>query len=119
MPNDIKVGLHKVSHEIIGVFAGEGQFYVIGIDPDSPNFQKQYEHRILEKLSINKGGGKSSYWNDKTDLITDMTFDENNGIILTFFCGYFWQFEPMNFKDRWICDTNNKIQDKTKSVHEE
>ena len=38
---------------------------------------------------------------DKTNLITSIAFDDNLGILISFFTGYFKMFDPIEFKMIW------------------
>jgi hypothetical protein len=38
---------------------------------------------------------------DRFDLISKVIFDENFGIIISFYAGYFKVFEPIDFREIW------------------
>lgn len=51
---------------------------------------------------------------DKTNLITSIAFDDNLGILISFFTGYFKMFDPIEFKMIWQQSTDD-LKDINKS----
>ncbi len=51
---------------------------------------------------------------DKTNLITSIAFDDNHGILISFFTGYFKMFDPIQFKMVWQQSTDD-LKDVNKS----
>ena len=118
----ICVGIHKVSLETIAIFSGNGYMSVVIIDPQSKNFLKVLRKRPLPSPAkyMFKLIKKSEAFMKKHhyDNVTSMAFDENQGILISFFPGYFKMFEPMNFKQIWFCETDSlkKTTDKPKAT---
>ena len=100
----LHIGIHKVSQELIGTFGGQGQFQIIIVDPQSKRFGEVLLKKIMP-LKKTPTFGKSTFFDDKIELISNIIFDESCGIIVTFFRGFFKLYEPINFKQIWHHET--------------
>ena len=78
----------------------------MNINPDSKLFLKVIENKHFPKC--NRLSKLNEFWSDKDDFVTSLQFDENNGIIVTFFCGYFKMYEAITWSEVWYKDVNKK-----------
>ena len=104
----LHVGIHRVSQELIGTFGGEGQFQIIIVDPQSKRFGEVLLKKVMP-LKKTPTFGKSTFFDDKIELISNIIFDETCGIIVTFVRGFFKLYEPINFKQIWHHETVDPV----------
>ena len=97
---------------MIAIFTGQTKFEAVNINPNAKNYLKVVESRNFPK--DRKQRGLNEIWGDKDDFVTSLQFDENNGIIVTFFCGYFKMYEPITWTEVWNKDVNKKVTKSTK-----
>lgn len=104
VPQDVKMGLHRVCHEVVAIFVGENRFEIAVIDPNSNRFLEVVESKVFPKEG--RLSKLNDFWCDKDDFVTSLQFDESNGVLVTWFCGYFKMYEPIHWNEVWYKDVN-------------